>query len=375
MRSCLGRAVKLGVLAALVLLLLGLVTHPGRVALKTAGLLVEVFPNAPAYPLRLVTDAPTRSEVRFSVGGRETVADLYRPAGAGSHGALLFYVGVGPERRNVHLVRLAEGLARTGIVVLVPVSPEMSRFRVVPEEEEWVIGAFEFLRAVDTVDPDRVGIMGISAGGGVVAVAAEDPRLRDEVRLLELFGSYYSAGGMLEAATTRTITVGGERIAWTPQLVTHDVLRNMLLPTVPEVDRAALAPLFAGEQTGIPPGLSPESRSLARVLINRDPARAPELIAQLPQRTRALMAGVSPAAGIEDLRTELFLLHDVDDAIVPFTESRAFHAAATSTRDRHLTELTLFQHVEPTAGGNPLVLAGEISELYAHVYQILLRLA
>jgi dienelactone hydrolase len=374
-RSCLGRAVKLGVLAALVLLLLGLVTHPGRVALATAGLLVEVFPEAPVYPLRLATEPPARSEVRFRVGGRETVADLYRPAGAGPHGALLFYVGVGPERRNVHLVRLAEGLARTGVVVLVPVSPEMSRFRIVPEEEEWVIGAFRFLRGVDTVDPDRIGIMGISAGGGVVAVAAADPRLRDEVRLLELFGSYYSAGGMIEAATTRTITVDGERIPWTPQRVTLDVLRNMLLPTVPEADRAALAPLFAGEQTRVPSGLSPQGRSLARVLVNRDPARAPALIAQLPTRTRALMAGVSPAAEIGNLRTEVFLLHDVDDAIVPFTESRAFHAAATSTRDRHLTELTLFQHVEPTAGDNPLVLLREIAELYGHVYRVMLRLA
>lgn len=375
MRSCLGRAARLGVLAALVLLLLGLVTHPGRVALKTAGLLVEVFPDAPVYPLRLATEPPARSEVRFRVGGRETVADLYRPAGAGPHGALLFYVGVGPERRNVHLVRLAEGLARTGIVVLVPVSPELSRFRVVPEEEEWVIGAFRFLRDLEAVDPDRVGIMGISAGGGMVAVAAEDPRLRGEVRLLELFGSYYSAAGMLDAATTRTIEVDGKRIPWTPEEVTIDVLRNMLLPTVPDADRPGLAPLFAGTESRIPPGLSPEGRSLARVLVNRDPARAPELIAQLPARTRALMAGVSPSTGIGDLHTEVFLLHDVDDAIVPFTESRAFYAAATSARGRHLTELTLFQHVEPTGGGNPLVLLGEIAELYAHVYRVLLRLA
>ncbi|MDP9380171.1 MAG: prolyl oligopeptidase family serine peptidase [Chloroflexota bacterium] len=374
MRGCLGRALKVGALLVLVLVLLGIGTHGGRVALKSAGLLVEVFPTAPVYPLRLLTGAPTRTEVRYPLGEGETVADVYRPAGEGVHGALVFYIGIGPERRNVHVVRLSEALARAGVVVMVPVSPELSRFRVVPEEREGVVAAFEYLSSRPYVDPERVGIMGVSAGGSLVAVAAEDPRIADRVRLLELFGSYYSAPEVLEAVTVKSIQVDGRRQEWQPDDVPIEVFQGMLLPMLPEGDRPLLAPLFEGKTTDIPEGLSPDGRRVAELLLNRDPERAPRLIAALPARMRELLTGISPATRIKELRAELFLLHDVDDAIIPFTESRAFYEGAVNAHDRHLTEIKLFRHVEPSAGGNPLVLAREAAKLYGHVYGVLLRL-
>jgi acetyl esterase/lipase len=374
MRGCFWRVLKLGVLACLVLVLLGVGTHRGRVALKSAGLLIEVFPDVPVYPLRLFTPAPVRTEVRYKLGESQTVADVYRPAGEGRHGALLFYVGVGPERRNPHLVRLAGALARAGVVVMVPVSPEMSRFRVLPGEKEGVIAAFEYLRSRPYVDPRRVGIMGISAGGSLVAVAAEDPRIRDEVRLLELFGSYYNASELLEAVTLRSIEVDGRRREWRPQEVTVDVFRDMLLPTLPEADRRPLLPLFGGKTTAVPGGLSPPGRRVAELLVNRDPARADRLVAELPANIRELLAGVSPETRIGELRAELFLLHDVSDPIIPFTESRTFYNGAKQARGRHLTEIRLFEHVEPAGGGNPFLLAREAAKLYGHVYGVLLRL-
>ncbi|MDP9351903.1 MAG: prolyl oligopeptidase family serine peptidase [Chloroflexota bacterium] len=373
-RSCTGRIFKLGVLFVLLLVLLTLVTHRGQVALKSAGLLVEVFPSSPIYPLRLATDAPTVTKTRYPGPNGEVTADLYRPAGEGPFGAMVLYIGIGPETRNANVVRLAEGLARTGVAVLVPVSPELSRFRVVPEEKEWVIAAFEYLSTRPYVEADQVGIMGVSAGGSLVAVAAQDARIRDEVRLLELFGSYYSAASLLEASTVQSVEVDGVRQEWQPDEVPFEVFRDMILPTLPPRDRPALAPLFDGKQTNPPPGLSPEGAKVAAMLLNRDPDRVSELLAALPAETRALLVGISPETRIEDLKTELFLLHDRDDNIIPFTESRAFAAGAVNARAVHLTELRLFRHVEPQAGGDPVRLVQESVKLYLHVYEVLLRL-
>ncbi len=367
-------ALRIAVLAFLVLLAVALVTHPGRVALKSGALLVEVFPGAPVYPLRLVTRAPERIEVSYKVGVASTTADVYRPASNEPRGAFVFYIGIGPETRNPNVVRLSEALARAGVVVMVPVSPELSRFRVVPEEKEGVIAAFQFLAAQEYVDPERVGIMGVSAGGSLVALGAADPRIADDVRLIELFGSYYDANSVVEALTVRSMDVDGQRVAWAPDDVPIEAFRDMILPTVPEADRPQLTPLFAGNVVQIPPGLSAEGRSMAALLTNRDPARAPGLLAALPIETKRTLTAVSPSTKIEGLRTELFLLHDVDDAIIPYTESRAFYHAATRTRERHLTEVQMFRHVEPTGIENPLVLAREGSKLYWHLFQILLRL-
>lgn len=372
LRGCLAGASKAVLALVVVLLAVGLLTHQGRVALKTAGLMFEVFPSAPAYPLRWFTDAPTRTEVRYKVGEAETIADVYRPAGGGPHGAFVFYIGVGPELRNRNVVRIAEGLARAGLVVMVPVSENLSKFQVVPEEKEGVIAAYRYLSSQPYVDPERVGIFAVSAGGSLVAVAAEDPRLAEEVRLLLLFGSYYHAPDVLGAITLRSIEVDGQRREWQPD-VSVDVFRDMLLPTLPPADQPLLEPLFNRETTRVPEGLSPEGVKFAALLTNRDPARVPGLIAVLPQDTRALLAGISPSTNIEKLETELFLLHDRDDEIIPFTESRSFYAEAAPACGKHLTELQLFRHVEPR-GASPLVLVRETAKLYWLAYRVLLRL-
>ena len=375
MRGCLWRALKVGLLLFLVLLLVSIGTHRGRVALKSAGFLVEVFPSAPAYPLRWFTDPPTRTEVRYPVGGSETVADVYRPAGDGRRGALLFYIGVGPEHENTHVVRISEALARAGLVVMLPVSEDLSEFRVTPRETEGVVAAFEWLRSQPYVDPDRVGILGISVGGSLAAVGASDPRIASEVRLLDLFGSGYSAADIISALTLRRIQVDGEWREWQPEEVSVDVFRDMLLSTLPEPDRAPLSSLIERPPAKAPQGLSPEGRAVAELLVNRDPDRVGELLAALPPRTREYLAAVSPRTRVADLRAELFLLHDRDDAIIPFTESRRFYEEAVNARGRHLTELRLFRHVEPSAGLSPLALLREGWKLYRHVYSVLLRLS
>lgn len=374
MRGCLRRVSIVGLSGFLLLLALGVLTHPGRIALKSAGLLVEVFPSAPVRPLRWFTDAPERTEVRYAVADGETVADLYRPGDDGRRGAMIFYIGVGQQRGNPHVVRVAEGLARTGIVVMVPVSKELSELRVTARETEGVVAAFEYLRSQPYVDPARIGILGISAGGSLVAIAASNPRISDQVRLLELFGSYYSANDMISAIILRQIEVDGERREWQPSPASTDVFLNILPSSVSASDRPALVALFERKTTSIPAGLSPDSRAIAELLANRDPERMPALLGGLPEESRQYLASISPESYVEDLHAELFLLHDRGDKVIPFTESRRFYGGARNVRDKHLVEFQLFQHVAPTSNRNPFALAREASKLYRHLYAVLSRL-
>ena len=45
--------------------------------------------------------------------------------------------------------------------------------------------------------PDRVGILGISAGGSLAVIAAADPRIQHRVGFITLFGGYYDATTLL----------------------------------------------------------------------------------------------------------------------------------------------------------------------------------
>jgi acetyl esterase/lipase len=361
----------------LVLTLLAVVTRPGQAMVRGAGLFIEVFPTAPGHPLRWFSGEPAIRQVSYALdspdGGMAT-GTLYQPARGGPHSALVLYIGVGPEHENPDLIRLATAFARAGIVVLVPVSPGLTQFQIVPGEEEWAIAAFLYLREQPFVDPERVGFFGISVGGSIAALAAQDSRIAADVRLVDAFGSYYDAFDVLAALTLRQIEVDGQWEAWEPAGISQRIFRDTLLTLLPEADRAPLAPLFDGTSTTIPPGLSPDGQAAAALLVNREPARVPALLDALPAAWQAHLTAISPSTNIDALQADLLLLHDRHDHIVPFTESLRFHAEAKRAADRHLTVVALFRHVSPE-DANPLAGSLEGVRLYRHIYQLVYRLS
>jgi acetyl esterase/lipase len=376
MRGCWRRALALGAALALVLCLTLGLTRPGRVAVRAAGLLLEVFPNSPAYPLRWFTEEPVRTKVRYPVGASSVFADIYRPAGNGRHGAVVFYIGVGPAtRNNPHVVRLSRGLARAGVVVMLPVSENLSNRRVVPEEKEAVIAAYRRLVAEPYVDARRVGLAGVSVGGSMVALAAQDPRIAEEVRLVQLVGSPYDAADVLAAVASRQVWADGEWRPWEPSPIRVEDFQNLLPRDLPPSERPLMAALYRGETVSLPPDLSPSGAAVARLLANRDPRRSRDLVAALPKETRAYLAAISPSTHVDRLRAELFLLHDAGDAVIPFTESRRFYEEARNVRGKRLTEVELLGHVEPGNAADPWTLARDGLALYRHLYALLSRLS
>ena len=70
----------------------------------------------------------------------------------------------------------------------------------------------------------RIGLAGFSVGGALSIVAAADPRIRDDVRLVYSFGGYYDAFGVLRFGSGWADTLArmqrwlarGERLAACP---------------------------------------------------------------------------------------------------------------------------------------------------------------
>ena len=64
--------------------------------------------------------------------------------------------------------------------------------------------AFQYLRAHDAVDPERVGVGGICTGASMVTVAAQDERIRDHVKFVNFFAGYYDAADFAKAIGSRS---------------------------------------------------------------------------------------------------------------------------------------------------------------------------
>ena len=120
---------------------------------------------------------------------------------------------------------------------------------------------------------------------------------------------------------------------------------------------------------------SPAARAVYDVLTNTDPERADDFYARLPAAQREGLHAVSPVAHVAGLRAPVFLMHDRGDPLIPYVESRRFRdALAQEGRPPYASEFDIFEHVDPTRGGSPLVLARDGLRLFMHIHAVLSRL-
>lgn len=366
-------------LVILALVALALLTREGRTALRAAALLPYVFPNPPAKPLSWVTPAPVHEEVTYSDGRRALIADLYRPSWPGRHSAMILSLGVHPvPRDDPALVQLAEGLARDGFVVMIPDSPDLRADRILPSERDALVAAFAHLRAQPYVDGSRIGFIGFSVGASLLAVAAADPRINREVRMVNFFGGYYDALELLRAVASREIVDRGRVVPWAPAELAQSIFAGVLLEHVEDSrDRALVRralvdrePLSAAEYAS----LGAQARLVHDLFTARDPRRVDALLAALPEDLKQRLRAVSPSTYVADLRARMYVMHDTADEFVPYVESRRL-VEQLPERQRVHTEFSIFAHVQPTKSAEPLVFVAEVAKLVRHMYLAMLELS
>jgi dienelactone hydrolase len=337
-------------LLAIVGLALGVALwHPARVAVQTLLLLPALFPSAPVDPLALVTATPVREVRSYRYTAGRVEASLFHASGSGQHGAIILLLGAGDLPRSDLAVHFAEALARLGVVTLVPESSGMLAERLTFDEVDAVRASLDLLRGLPEVDPQRVGLVGLSASGGLSIVAAGQPDLRDRVRFVNSFGSYADATSLLLDVLSRSIDVRGEIRAWQPEARTVEVVANALGDA--GVDKAHQQAMLGG---------------MTR-------AQAQQTIAAMPPSVGRNLAQVSPSAYLGQVHAHLYLMHDVDDSFIPFTESRDLVARAPRGVVERYTEFSIFAHVIPDRPVPWQTFLPDLWRLFWHVHAVLLE--
>jgi len=131
-------------------------------------------PQHPEPPYPYVADSVT---VRNDTAGLALAGTLTRPKGGGPHPAVVLVSGSGPQDRNSEVFNhklfhvLADHLTRQGIAVLRyderGVGASEGAFDGATSEDfaSDVAAAVRFLRAQSAINPDAVGLLGMSEGG------------------------------------------------------------------------------------------------------------------------------------------------------------------------------------------------------------------
>ncbi len=133
------------------------------------------LPAAPEPPpAPAAAQAPATTDLTVPVAGTALRATVHAPAGGGRHPAVVLVHGGGPATR-AGLTDQADRLARAGIVALVydkrTVGYSFTR-RDYGQLADDAVALVRALRGRPDVDPQRVGLWGVSEGGWVVPLAA-----------------------------------------------------------------------------------------------------------------------------------------------------------------------------------------------------------
>ena len=353
----------------MVLLVLAVVLvawEPSRVAMQTAVMLPNLLDAGPK-PLHLFSAAPLRSSVPYrptESGGEPDLAELWLPAWASADrpaGAMLLVFGVNNLGRNHPAIeRVADGLARTGVAVLVPDSRTLLEGRLEVGEIDGVVRAFQLLAARPEVDRSRIGIVGFSVGGSLALLAAGDPRIREEVRWVNAFGAFADASSYLAAVSAHAYRAAdGTAVPWTPTPLAREVFLRFMLDQVDDpgdrrrLDAALAEPILAAVRPSPDPRLrasldTDAGRSVHDLLTAASLDEGTEAIDALPAGALAFIDAISPVRHLDGILAEVHLMHETEDHHVPFVESRALASALEpGGRLAAHTEFRLFDHVQP----------------------------
>ena len=283
----------------------------------------DVVFGLPGRPIMWFSGDPSTSTFDYAEGGRGV---LTLPAGDGEAPGLILALGADPaEADDERVVRFTEGLARIGFAVLLTRSDELDAAVVRPVEIGRLTAAFEALAAHPRVRDDRVGYVGLSAGGSLTIVAAAQPEVAGEVGFVVAIGPYYDASSLAASVLSESFRGPDGVEPWDPARISERAVDNTLLASLDDPGRASFEAL--GDEATI--------------------EEAETFLAGLAPAALANLEGVSPSDHIDGLRAPLYLLHDRADRFVPWVESEALvadHEPALYHR------LDLFDHVEPDPG-------------------------
>jgi dienelactone hydrolase len=351
------RWIGLGLVAVVVLLI---AWPPSRVTLQTLALipsLVEVGPE----PLALAPEPSHRLLTYKTSEGDSLPADLWLPSTASAEhpvGAIIFVSGVNDQgRAHPALARIATAMARAGAAVYVPELPIFFDVRVEAAEVEHIVNAFQALARRREVDPDRIGIMGISVGGSLSLIAAADPRIADRLSWVGAFGAYADAGEIMASVISHQYRLDGELIDWEPTLLVRQVVFGLVTERVTdgqdhgylygaydELNNQGVHPLPDADL----PLRTEAGRAAEALLLAETLPEAEAVLAAAPPELRALLDGISPLPYVDDIRSRVYLMHDTGDRHIPYSNSRELAAAMEAAGvDVRLGEFRLFNHVQP----------------------------
>ena len=220
----------------------------------------------------------------------------------------------------------ARALSSSGILVMTPELASLTDYRVDPASVD-LIG--DSARALSSRLGQKVGVLGLSFGGGLALIAAGDPRFEPDIGFVVSIGAHDDLERVSQFLVTNRIrrpdgtTLEMPAHEYGALVLIYSHLEDFFPPADIATAREVLR-LFLWERVEesrkCAQQLTPDSRRKVELLYGRQvDGLAGELEAAIA-RHGAEMVLVSPRGRIGSLQVPVLLLHGAADNVIPPTE-------------------------------------------------------
>lgn len=305
-----------------------LLARPGYTYLRAAGLLLRI--EDPQHPSRIdsihtYSVEESLTEMRTPLG--QIHARLYTPQGIKNPPGMLVVHGVhhlGIDEPR--LVAFARALSASGIQILTPELPALADYQVDAHSID-LIG--ESARDFSQSLRQKVGVLGISFGGGLSLLAAATPRYENYIRFvvsvgahddLERVSQFFIANQIARPDGTMLQMPAHE---YGPLVLIYSHVDHFFPPADVATAHEALRLLLwekVEESRKQAERLTPASREKMELLYTHHVEPLADEIKQVIVQYHADMAAVSPHSRLQSLHVPVLLLHGSADNVIPPTE-------------------------------------------------------
>ena len=294
--------------------------------MRAASLLVRIAdPGAHGW----LADASRHAVVERDDAVMGSRARLYLPADVAHPPGVVVVHGV--HWKGIDEPRLrafAQTIAASGVAVLTPEIRELCDYRIDPASIETIGESAKALSA--DLGGGRVGLMGLSFGGGLSLIAATDERYADTLAFVVSVGAHDDLGRVLRffvqdvAPRPDGSTLRVHAHDYGTVVLEYSHAEDFFPPADVEPARLALRAVlhedFASAEE-LAKGVSSASQEkLRRILAHDTASLAPELLEEIA-RLQPQFPAVSPAAHLGRLRVPALVLHGAGDILIPPSEA------------------------------------------------------
>ncbi len=251
------------------------------------------------------------------------------------------------------LERFARAVAGAGLVVMTPSVKELSDYKVAPRSIDTVGAAVETLRA--RLGTEKVGLMGMSFGGGISLLTASDARFVDHVSFVVAVGAHDDLGRVSRffindeipepSGGTKSLKAHGYGVMVLVYSHVEDFFPAADVPAAREALRLWLWEK-RDDARAVAKTLSPEAKAKMDNLFDAGVGTMKtEILSEIESHTED-MAKVSPHGHLGSIKANVYLLHGEGDTVIPATETLWLAHDVPPARLRQALVSPAIEHVE-----------------------------